>query len=373
MAYRHITSCIPLGQQKSKVEVMIMYGVPAGMIGAIAGFFTLGGIIGALGGFGGTIPLAAVMGFCDWWFHYRLICIKDDQCAVGTVGLTAVSSGLTDPDLDFTINLVLAPVNKNSLLIASEQIPLLKSQHRYLELQPGGYPPLGGVDEINTVPEGSAIFAHGVDAGTTALHCEIEGNGMQTVCTAATVAGVVGAVGGAAVGASAGAASLAGCLAFGWFALLCLLIAVAVALLTSAATSAVITGLGWALGVVLGGDKGDPADVAAEPGSGTIEVGDHIAIIGDWIFDNAHTGWHELHPVKKLIRLRCPEGTKVTGVDPEEPHSERSKEAIEKNCLELLGKNVEKICELLAQGRDPNVLLWQADAAGQHLVNSYVG
>jgi len=100
-------------------------------------------------------------------------------------------------------------------------------------------------------------------------------------------------------------------------------------------------------------------------------VGDHIAIIGDWIFDTAHTGWHELHPVKSLIRLHFWEETNMDGVDRKEPRSERAKEAIEKDCVERLGNNVESICGLLAQGRDPNVLLGQADPAA--LVNPYVG
>ena len=373
MAFRHVTRCIPVGQEKSKIEVMLTYGVPAGIVGAIAGLLTAGGLAGAAAGFGGTIPLAFVLGFCDWWFHYRLICIQDDQCAVGTVGLTAVSTGITDPDLDFTINLVLAPVGKDSLLLASEQRPLLPPPHRrFYESQPG-YPPLGGVDEINTVPEGSAIIAHGVDAGTTALHCEIEGNGMETVCKVATVAAVVGAVAGTAAGAGAGAATLAGCLATGVFFLLCLLAAAVVAAVASAATAAVVTGVGWVLGVAAGGDKGSPADVALEPGSGTVNIGDHVAIIGDWIFDNAHTGWHELHPVKSLIKLHCPDGTKVPGVDPEEPGSSRSREAIEKNCLALLGSGRDEICRLLAQGRDPNVLVAQGEPGNNPLTHGRLG
>ena len=96
MAYRHITSCIPLGQQQSKLQRMVAYGIPAGIVGAVAGAIASGGL-GAVAGFGGTIALAAVLGFCDWWFHYRLICLKDDQCAVGTVGRTAISTGITDP------------------------------------------------------------------------------------------------------------------------------------------------------------------------------------------------------------------------------------------------------------------------------------
>jgi hypothetical protein len=357
MAYRHITRCIPLGQQKSKAERMVAHGVPAGIVGAIVGAIGWGGI-GAAAGFGSTIALAAILGFCDWWFHYRLICIQDDQCAVGTVGHTAVSTGIDDPDLDFTINLVLAPVNRSSLLNAADQISLLApQQRRYFQPQlgPGGesYPPLNGINTNTTGGES--------EPGTSALHCEIEGNGMETVCTVATVAAVVGAVAGTAAGAGAGLAVAAGCAATGIFAIACLLLALIVAAVVAALTSGAVTGLGWLLGVAAGGDKGSPADVAAEPGSGTVEVGDHVAILGDWIFDNAHDGWHELHPVKSLIRLPCPSGTKVPGVDPEEPSSERSKDAIEKNCLALIAANARETCRLLSQPRDPTVQQDQAD------------
>jgi hypothetical protein len=366
VAYRHITSCIPLGQQQSKVQRMVAHGVPAGIVGAVLGAI-VGGGLGALAGFGATIGLSAVLGFCDWWFHYRLICIRDDQCAVGTVGRTAVSTGIDDPDLDFTINLVLAPVDKDSHLDGAAQIPLLQpsGQDRYYTPQPG-YPPLSGMNELSTEEEGSS------NPKTTALHCEIEGNGMETVCTAATVAGVVGAVAGTAAGIAAGAAAAAGCLAFLIFAPLCWLAAALAALAAAAATSAVVTGAGWVLGVALGGDKGSPADVAAEPGSGTIAVGDHVAIVGDWIFDNAHDGWHELHPVKKLLKLPCPEW-KVPGVDVEEPHSERSRAAIEDNCLRLLGDNARRICELLAQGALPDVQGRQQDPHNDPAVHPNLG
>ena len=367
MTYRHVTSCIPLGQEQSKWQRMVAFGVPMGIVGAVIGAI-FGGGLGAVAGFSNTIALSAVHGFCDWWFHYRLICIKDDQCAIGTVGRTAVSSGIGDPDLDFTINLVLAPVNKNSHLAATAQLPFLiaNGQDRYLQQQ-AGYPALGGVNTISTEEEESS------NPGTSALHCEIEGNGMETVCTVATVAGVVGAVAGTAAGLSAGVTAAAGCLAFAIFAPICWLAAALAVLPTSAATSAVITGLGWVLGVALGGDKGSPADVAAEPGSGTIEVGDHIAILGDWIFDNAHTGWHELHPVKKVLQIPCPQGTKVPGVDVEEPQSERSKEAIEKYCLGLLSDNARKICEMLAQGGIPAVTGKQQEPQHNPAVNNYIG
>ncbi len=328
MAYRHVTSCIPLGQQQSKVDRMVAYGVPLGIAFAIAGAI-IGGGIGAVAGFSSTLALSAVLGFCDWWFHYRLICNQDDQCAVGTVGRTAVSTGIDDPDLDFTINLVLAPIDKDSKLkAAAQKLKLPTNQRRYLEQQTG-YPNLGGVDQISTVEEDKTD-------GTTALHCEIEGNGMQTVCTTATVAGVVGTVAGTAAGIGAGSAAATACAATGIFFLLCVLIVIIAAAVASALASGAVTGVGWVLGVGLGGDEGSPADVAVTPGSGTVSVGDHLAIVGDWIFDNAHDGWHELHPVKKVFRIPCQTGTSVPGVDPEVPESPMSKAAIERACLSYL-------------------------------------
>jgi len=54
-----------------------------------------------------------------------------------------------------------------------------------------------------------------------------------------------------------------------------------------------LTGLGWALGVGLGaiaGHKGAPEGALIDQGWGTIHVGDHIAVVGDWVFDSAHNG-----------------------------------------------------------------------------------
>lgn len=353
MAYRHITSCVQVGMQQSKVERMIAYGLPVGAVAAVIGAIISGGV-GAAAGFGSTVGLAFILGFCDWWFHYRLICIEDDQCAVGTVGRTAVSTAIDDPDRDFTINLVLAPIDKSSYLDAAAQLPKLAvNNHARYFTHLAKYPDLNGVDEITTEEEKSSA------PRTTALHCEIEGNGMETMCAVTTAAAVVGTVAGTAAGVAAGTAIAAGCAASGPFAILCLLLALIVALIAAAVASAVATGAGWLLGWLLGGDNGSPADVAAEPGSGTIEVGDHIAIVGDWIFDNAHDGWHELHPVKKVLRIPCPDRGSAPGVDPEAPDSERSRAAIEANCLSYLAGNAAQICRLLKDGAEPAVIVDQ--------------
>jgi hypothetical protein len=210
-------------------------------------------------------------------------------------------------------------------------------------------------DEITNLEPGSD------NPKTTALHCEIEGDGMKAACAAATVGAVVGTAGGVAVGAS----TVAGCLASGVFFLLCLLGAAIVA----AATAAVATGVGYLVGtLVIGGSKGSPADVGE---SGTIEAGDHVAIIGDWIYDSAHDGWHELHPVKALLKLRCP--TDVPGIDPEYPDSPESKLAKEKFCLAYLVSQLETICHLMTQRNDPAVTGAQDDPRNQWLTHPRLG
>jgi|GEM_PF-5780993 len=157
MAFRHITSCIPHDQHKTFPQVLAAYAVPVGIIAAIIGAIASGGL-GAAAGLGATFPLAAALAYCDWWFHYRLICIPkgEDQCAVGTVGRTDQSTGLGDPDLDFTINLVLAPIRVDSHLSAADQLPLLPLQHkRYLTRFFGDLD--WGPDVITNLEEGSHV------------------------------------------------------------------------------------------------------------------------------------------------------------------------------------------------------------------------
>ena len=50
----------------------------------------------------------------------------------------------------------------------------------------------------------------------------------------------------------------------------------------------------------------DLLDVARGPGSGTMEVSDHVAIARDWIFDNAYHGWHELHILSTPFIFQTP-------------------------------------------------------------------
>jgi|GEM_PF-6189492 len=184
---------------------------------------------------------------------------------------------------------------------------------------------------------------------------------MKAACAMATV----GAVAGVAAGAAAGAGVVAGCLATGLFFLWCLLIAAVVAFVAAA----VATGVGYFVGVwFFGGSKGSPADVGE---SGTVEAGNHVAIIGDWIYDSAHEGWHELHPVKALLKLPCPRD--ASGADPEYPDSPASKLAREKFCMEYLVSHLAMICRLVSQRNDPTVTGAQGHPQNQWLTHPRLG
>jgi hypothetical protein len=355
---------VQLSAHKTLGEVLVAHAVPVGAIAAILGAL-VGGGVGAAIAVGAVSPIVFITGYCDWWFHYRLICIQDDQCAVGTIGRTAQSTGLDDPDLDYTINLVLAPVGRLSNLNAAKQLPLLTDpmQSRYYEAQKDGagnpYPPLDGVNVNSTEESGD---------GTTALHCEIEGDGMQYACTAATV----GAVLGTAAGIGAGVVVAGACAAFGPFAPLCLLIAALAALVPAA----LLTGIGWAVGVGLGaiaGHKGAPEDVLIDQGWGTLHVGDHIAVVGDWIFDSAHEGWHELHPVKKILKVQCPVPDTTLGPAPGIPGHPLSEEERDKECAVWLGDIHKLLCRRIGDPDRPEVRDGQVQPKNQWVAHPRLG
>jgi hypothetical protein len=74
---------------------------------------------------------------------------------------------------------------------------------------------------------------------------------------------------------------------------------------------------------------------------------------------------------KSLLRMPCPQD--APGVDVEEPHSERSEQAIEANCLRLLGQNARRICELLSQGQLPDVQGRQREPQNDPAVHPRLG
>ena len=359
MAYTHLTTCVPVDHRKSLAQALVEGGLTWAAVGALLG--SLGGGWGALLGAFAALPYGIVTAFCDWFFHFRLICIQDNQCAVGTIGRIEISRDFLDPDGDFNINLVLAPVAITSLLNASAQLalPLPPTHARYLtkffDGSSSGQPDLPWRPDIKSTLSEDDVNAG--EKGTTALHCEIEGTRMMTICTATKVATFLGSV----VGFLLGAAVLAACAASGVFFLLCLLLAIVVALLVTGVIGLAGYGIGYAAG-----SEGSPEDVATDPDSGTVEVGDCIAMIGDWIYDSGHDGWHELHPVKGLLRLQRK--------DEQSKHAHKKDDQSKTDpCLTMTEARIKKICSMVRSREDPVTKQAQGLAANQWLTHPRVG
>jgi hypothetical protein len=166
--------------------------------------------------------------------------------------------------------------------------------------------------------------------GRWTLHSEIEGNGMQMLCTIAkvlsilgpltTAVGVVaGAVGGAVVGAYEGYKLLHDWCAGGCkVPILCDITCFVLGLIGGiiggilgavvGAIAGAIPGLGQ---IIIGSlistvfrHNGDFSDVADDPDSGRIEDEDCVIITGDQVYDAGHSdGWVEMHPVRRLHKI----------------------------------------------------------------------
>jgi hypothetical protein len=135
------------------------------------------------------------------------------------------------------------------------------------------------------------------------LHCEVEGNFWDELMKTAVAQGVAvgaGAAGGAAVGAAV-------------FTAVCL-VTCGVGCVVATVVGAIAGGLGGAAGAAYLGasaafnsDPGDlnDANVGDDPLSG-LGVNDHVVVFGTHVYDGFHTGWHEFHPLKAIIKAGDP-------------------------------------------------------------------
>jgi hypothetical protein len=72
-----------------------------------------------------------------------------------------------------------------------------------------------------------------------------------------------------------------------------------------------------------------------------------------------------------LLKLRCP--TDAPGVDPEYPDSPKSKLAKENFCLAQLASQLDTICRLVTERKDPSVTGAQSDPRNQWLTHPRLG
>ena len=329
MAGRQFTKCISRDRFDGMCGVLpdLWYMLAYGAFGALMGL-VLGLILGAAATqvfpnisdaqfqcflwSGGLLGLmyGAAEGLQDRYENQRLLCISQDECALGRVAYhkTGPSKGFPNAiDNDFTMNIILWPhaldTDQDTVFNDGAQGQRLL-QRRFMDLSYEGYDP----------PQAT-------------MHCEFEGSRLRTLVNAMKV------------GAVALAAAACACQ------FVPPLVCVALILLVLGITALA----GW-----FGGEDGSPADAATDPESGTVEDGDCVVVRGVHVYDAGHCeGWHEIHPVLHV--------QKICGKD--------ETECLAGNCFEADTRDpavqqevndvVARWCRELGQPQEPNVMLRQ--------------
>jgi hypothetical protein len=227
------------------------------------------------------LPAVWLIAYCEWWLFDRLICLDGDKTIVAMLVSTEPPGNKSFPDsldTDFSINLLLPP-NPPGVDQATAELSV-----------PFGFL-LKGQDATNNIGlpcPGETATDQGTGVKSAILHAEFEGNG------------IADALIGAQVGLVLAVASLLACLAIPlpWGVIV-------------AAILAFLAFLAMLLGLLFGlGDEGDPADV--DPSLGTLHTNDAanggigadlLAVMGTWVYDTAHEGWNEIHPIKQCQKV----------------------------------------------------------------------
>ncbi len=300
MTYRQYTKCISRGNYHGGAVAQVLAGAALGALPLLFGAAAAPGVA--------LILLGMIIAYCRWWLYGRLICLGGDVCAVGMVLIVeppSEKSGLDAFDTDYSFSMVLPPhrVGATQAEVQDDGIQgnLVKQQAE-----------TSGLDF-----EGKLDREWGNDPETATLHCEFEGGGVYDLLLAALAAL-------AALGVAAAAAVLCAAGLIGWIACLVLsLIAAAIV-------------VGGAIGAL--NDQGNPDDLGTHLGEihkndPTGRGADILVVRGTWVYDSAHQGWNEIHPIKQCQRIGTWEGSWTEAGFP--PGHE--KEAVASWC-EALGK-----------------------------------
>jgi hypothetical protein len=284
MSYRQYTKCTTISGFVGFTWVQyVMTGgalVVAGLLAAIVGVaFVPGAEIAAL---------SAIIAYCLWWLYQRLICLGGDVCAVGfvlSVETPDEKSGLDSFDTDYSLNLVLAPttvgISQEDLEKSPLQGYLVKKTSDIASYSFLGYHlPFSG-DLVQKFADPASYPPYSGFITTACMHAEFEGGGVYDLLQACY----------AALALATAAAVACAVPIIGW---------IACAILSIAAGVVTLAGIFNALN-----DKGNPADVnpcvtsvhaAGSPDGAGADV---LVVKGTWVYDSAHTGWNEIHPIKQ--------------------------------------------------------------------------
>jgi hypothetical protein len=278
MAYRQYTSCTSRKNYIGKWAAQVIVAAAVAALPLIAGATLLPAV--------GLIVFAAIIAYCRWWLNDRLICLGGDVCALGwvvTVEPPSEKSGLDIFDTDFSFSMALAP----------DRLGVTQAE---AELGPQGHlvkpqPETAGLDF-----KGNLVKQYANYDETATLHCEFEGGGVYdlllaaliafALCVAATIAYLIPVV--------------------GWI------------------IGLILSILAWLFGaggaIVAANDQGNPNDVDANLGeiheNDPTRMGADIVVVqGTWVYDSAHEGWNEIHPIKHCQRVGT-WGGNWSGLDP---------------------------------------------------------
>jgi hypothetical protein len=284
MTYRQFTKCVSVANHIGGQYAQILIAAAVAAIPLLAG--------AAVGPALLIIALTAIIAYCRWWLYDRLICLDGgaDVCAAGwvlTVEPPEEKSGLDAFDTDYSFNLVLPPhlVGATQGDVENDGVlgNLVKEQTNISS---------AGLDF-----SGNLVQQWANDPPTACLHCEFEGGGVYDLMIACL----------AALAVAVAAAIICAIPIIGW--VVCLILS-----LISAAIA--VVGIAVALN-----DKGNPDDVGTNLGElhvndPTGRGADLLVVKGSWVYDSAHSGWNEIHPIKYCQRIGTWEGNWAQVGDP---------------------------------------------------------
>ncbi|HEV2899159.1 MAG TPA: hypothetical protein VGX71_15260 [Pseudaminobacter sp.] len=260
---------------------------PGLIVTAIAAVALL--LVGVGWGVIGVAATTAVIVYCRWWLYDRLVCLGGDRCAVGLLVEThppSEKSGFDAFDTDYSIDLLLAPDTPQDCVIADKKNQADPCLVRYFggfqkdlimrQLDANKFKDYTG--EFSDAPFLANVNATPKLVTVPVLHAEFEGGGVKVLHDAAVAALAVSVVG----------AVFCAIPIIGW-----------IACVIAAVIAAAILGIA---AIIALNDTGSPTDVNSELDE-LHSYRDVLVVRGTWVYDTAHEGWNEIHPIKHCQRI----------------------------------------------------------------------
>ena len=273
MAYRQDTKCVDVKNHTGLTGTLAWGGVKA-VAAALATLVFGGGL--APGAAVGALLL--LIDYCKWWLYDRLICLGGDRCAIGLLQDVEPPEKKSVPDAfdtDNSFTMLLAPHGTATVGKGSEDY-LVEEQDTTAKAKT-----LLGAKRFDF--QGYKVKVPGFTTATwhyayNGLHCEFEGGGMLKLLDAAK----------AALPFAVAAAAVCSIPIFGWIA--CAILNAIVAIISLAGVISALE------------DRGKPTDV--NPDLDVLHrYQDILFVKGEWVYDTAHDGWNEIHPIRHCQRI----------------------------------------------------------------------